>query len=232
MNFQTYLDKAWDDHVSDSEAVELSFTRGLELIESNEELVQLCGLMTHVMGEHLGSWDRGIDWLEQLAKHPKFQSSTETEFSILRSKAVMRIGKNKSIKLDEFSRSDQIRILAVASSALSAHDLSQSKKCFTQAISLAAGGLEKSDPANRSLAVTGNNLACALEEKAHRTPEEIELMILAAQTGRKYWEIAGTWSDVAMAENRLAQTFSKAGDADKALEHAQKCLQIRTENQV
>jgi hypothetical protein len=60
MNFQIYLNKAWNDHADNLPAVELGFSTGLELAETNEELAQLCGLMTHVMGEHLARWDEGI----------------------------------------------------------------------------------------------------------------------------------------------------------------------------
>jgi hypothetical protein len=58
----------------------------------------------------------------------------------------------------------------------------------------------------------------------------MDLMILAAQVGRKYWEIAGSWLEVERAEYRLSQTYLKANNFAKALEHAQTCLEVAQEN--
>lgn len=65
-------------------------------------------------------------------------------------------------------------------------------------------------PAFRALAVTGNNLACTLEEKNHRSLQETELMILASRTARKYWELAGGWLEISRAEYRLAMNYLQA----------------------
>ena len=86
--------------------------------------------------------------------------------------------------------------------------------------------LPKDDPAVRSMAVTGNNLAFALEEKAILSDGETTLMIQAAQAARKYWELAGTWLHVERAEYRLAKTYLKAGNKMKAREHATECLKL------
>jgi hypothetical protein len=51
-------------------------------------------------------------------------------------------------------------------------------------------------------------------------------MILAAETARRWWARAGTWLETERAEYRLAKTWLKAGDAARALQHAQQCLDI------
>jgi hypothetical protein len=79
---------------------------------------------------------------------------------------------------------------------------------------------------HRALAVTGHNIACTLEEKAERNGDERDLMILAAQTSRRHWAIAGTWLETERAEYRLANTWLQAGDLTRAREHAQACLEI------
>ncbi|HEY8708172.1 MAG TPA: hypothetical protein VIM34_09255, partial [Burkholderiaceae bacterium] len=91
-------------------------------------------------------------------------------------------------------------------------------------------GLDAADPMNRALAVTSNNLACTLEHKTHRSTRECELMILAAQAARRYWERAGTWLETERAEYRLAMTWLQAGDPAQAREHAQACLDIVAAN--
>jgi hypothetical protein len=125
------------------------------------------------------------------------------------------------------SASDRIRVGAMAASNLAERDTTRAQRLLQDALELAQrAGLPASDPMNRALAVTGNNLACALEEKAARSAEERALMILAAQTGRRYWELAGTWLETERAEYRLAMTWLQAGDPPRAREHAQACLAI------
>jgi hypothetical protein len=51
-------------------------------------------------------------------------------------------------------------------------------------------------------------------------------MVLAAQTARTYWGIAGTWLQWERAEYRLAKTYLQAANPARSLEHAQKCLEI------
>jgi hypothetical protein len=142
----------------------------------------------------------------------------------------MKLGRDELPDLENFGRSDQIRILAMASSALSERETNRSRQLLLKALDLARLGLEKKDPANRALAVTGNNLACALEEKKSKTPADRELMILAAKTGRGYWEVAGGWLEVSKAEYRLGMTYLEAGDRTKALKHAQICLEMCRDN--
>ena len=113
---------------------------------------------------------------------------------------------------------------------LSGSDTLRANEFLKQALQLAESGLDKKDPANRALAVNGNNLACALEEKQTRTDDEKRLMILAANTGRKYWEFAGTWLEVSRAEYRLAMTYVKALDLTEALKHSQTCIELCKEN--
>ncbi len=124
--------------------------------------------------------------------------------------------------LSRFTLSDQTRILAQAAGMISERgDIVRAKDYFNNSLEIASRGLEKEDPANRALAITGNNLACTLEEKIDRSELETELMILAAKAGRKFWEIAGGPTEVASAEYRLSQSYLQASQIEKSFEHAQ-----------
>jgi hypothetical protein len=230
MNFETYLNQAWKDHATDALRVSNQLATGAGLAETNEHLSQLVGLATHVYGEHLGQWDQGIQFLRTLQSHRFFAKDTETDKAIQRSIAVLELASGQSGDLQAFTEADQIRVWAVAASAVSARDARQAKEFLQRALNLAQAGLDPKDPANRSLAITGNNLACALEEKKSRSAEETALMILAAQTARKYWKVAGTWLEVSRAEYRLAMTYLQSQDLAKALRHAQICLELCYEN--
>lgn len=230
MNFETYLNQSWNDHATQSDKVASEFPNGASLVTSNEELDQFVRLVTHVMGEHLARWNDGVTFLSSLKSHSAFAKGSEAEKSIARSIAALQVGGGQSPDMKAFSLSDQVRILAVASSALADKNSEKSQDLLRQSLNLAETGLDKKDPANRALAVTGNNLACALEEKKSRSKEETELMILASQTGRKYWELAGGWLEVSRAEYRLAMTYIQADDLAKAFRHAQTCVELCRDN--
>jgi tetratricopeptide (TPR) repeat protein len=230
MTFSDFLNQAWSDHASNAEAVADRLNDAVTLLERNDQIPLLANLATHVLGEHLGRWDEGVSFLQRLHEHKCFEQG-ESEKALSRSIAALRLSSGNEAVVDSFSFSDQIRILAVAAAALSAQkQADRAQKYFRQALEKAQLGIPKDDPANRSLAVTGNNLACALEETAERSAAEMQMMILAAETGRKYWEIAGTWKEVLWAEYRLAMTYLKANDLRKAMEHAQTAIEIANEN--
>lgn len=227
MSFEDFLNKAWSEHATQADQVGTRISNSINLIESNEQIVLMAQLVTHVFGEHLAQWENGILTLKQLRNLEFFEQKSEADRAIARSIASLELSAGKDIVLQDFSVSDQIRILTVSASALSAQADSK-KAChfFREALVKAQTGISKDDPANRALAVAGNNLASSLEEKSDRTEQDTELMILAAKTGRQYWEIAGTWKQVFWAEYRLAMTYIKASDLISAFEHAQTCLEL------
>lgn len=230
MAFSDFINKAWNDHASDADGVARRLFEGVALADRPEHIPQLAQIITHVFGEHLGRWDEGISQLHEIKK-AKGYSGNEAEQSVQRSIATLEISSGKRSAIEEFGLSDQIRILATASSTLvGQNSIANAQRYFEQALHIAQSGLAKDDPANRALAVTGNNLASSLEEKTERTEAECKLMILAAQAARKYWEIAGNWLHVERAEYRLANTFIKAGEPELALIHASNCLEISKSN--
>jgi tetratricopeptide (TPR) repeat protein len=231
MTLDRFLKQAWNDHATQSEQVASRLSEAISLVEKNDQIPSLAHLITHVLGEHLGFWDQGIHLLQQLRETPVFDSSSESHTALALSIASLELAGGKRQSVDDLAISHQVRVLAVAALALSAQKKPEKAEALFRA-ALAQGqlGIDRIDPAHRVLAVTGNNLACALEEKVSRTKSETDLMILAAQTGRKYWEIAGSWLEVERAEYRLSQTYLKANDFAKALEHAQTCLQVAHEN--
>ncbi|MBK9324758.1 MAG: hypothetical protein IPM97_17730 [Bdellovibrionaceae bacterium] len=231
MKFDDFLNQAWNDHATQANQVADKLSNGINLIENSEQIPQLAQLITHVFGEHLGRWEDGVHVLNKLKLIPSFEKSSESEKAIIRSVASLELASEKKQSIEDLSASDQIRVLAVAASALSEQKSPEkAHKFFQEALEKAQVGIQKEDPANRALAVAGNNLACSLEEKVDRTSIDTELMILAAKTGRKYWEIAGTWNQVTWAEYRLAMTYLKATDLVQALEHSQTCLELALEN--
>jgi len=232
MTFDEFTKKCWAEHAEDSSGVANRLGDGFGLIEKIEQLAQFAHLSTHVFGEHLGEWQRGIEFLDQLKAISKKQFDLEIEPGILRSIAILKycLIENAEGKEENFYvglvPSEQIRVLASAAGALTAQkQMGRGIAAFHKAVD-AAAGLAKDDPANRALAVGANNLACTLEELSPRSAEETKLMVMAAQVARKYWEIAGTWKEVFWAEYRLSRSFLKADFSSEAVMHSEKCLSI------
>ena len=212
----------WDDHATDAKSVFNRLGEGEKLIVSNENNPVLARLIAHVCGDHLGLWEDGIEKLQKLKLNSHYSNITDSEFAINRLIATLQFYSSELKDLSRFSISDQARILAQAAGMISeSGDIARAKEYFSNSLEIASRGLEKEDPANRALAITGNNFACTLEEKAGRSDLETELMILAAQAGRKFWEIAGGPSEVASAEYRLSQSYLQALQIEKSFEHAQ-----------
>ena len=230
-DFDTFLSQAWTDHATDATAVaERIASQGLGHVSTAAQVPPLAHLAHHVWGEHLGRWRAGLAWFEGLGAHPAIDASGSA--AVRRCEASLRLSEGDASALAGLDKSDRIRVTAMAAGNLGAFDIARSMALLEQALAEAeASGLPATDPVNRSLAATGNNLAATLEEKPQRSAAERELMIRAAQAARHYWAIAGTWLETERAEYRLAMTWVQAGDPAQARRHAQACLEIVQANE-
>ncbi|MEP7102950.1 MAG: hypothetical protein ABI781_20750 [Burkholderiales bacterium] len=231
MDFDTFIGKAWDDHVNVAREVADRLDQGVALVADEPQLNRLMHLGQHVYGEHLAAWHEGVAFLERLKTLPTFAPDGASGQQLRRYVAGLQLAADDGAVLDGLSASDRTRVAAIAASNLAAHDTVRASRLLQEALDLAQrSGLPDGDPMNRSLAITSNTLAGALEEKVDRSADERALMILAAQTARHYWAIAGTWLETERAEYRLANTWLQAGDLARAREHAQACLEIVAAN--
>jgi tetratricopeptide (TPR) repeat protein len=231
---ESLVQQGWSDHERDSAGVLERLGSALGRIVSSAEIPPVAALLTHVAGEHLGRWDDGLALLDRIAALPVHDASNPDGQALARSRAVLLLCSDRRSRAFEIipdSPSARIRVLAVAGSALAGQRrTAEGIALFEEALGLAAYGPDKTDPAARALAVTGNNLAAGLEERPGRTKDEDRLLELASKTARRYWEVAGSWVEVERAEYRLAMTYVALGRGDEALEHAQLALRGCEEN--
>jgi len=231
MDFNTFMSQAWDDHATDARAVAQRLHEGVALVADQPQLARLADLAHHVHGEHLGDWQPGIVFIERLATLPAFVPDGPSGQTLRRCLASLALSAGDDPDLAALPPSDRIRVSALAAGNLAQHDTTFAGRLLRDALDRArASGLPATDPMNRALAVTGNNIACTLEEKPGRSDGERALMILAAQTARHFWAIAGTWLETERAEYRLAMTWLQAADLAQARTHAQNCLEIVAAN--
>ncbi|MBL4848425.1 MAG: hypothetical protein JKY65_23130 [Planctomycetes bacterium] len=236
-----FVSQGWSDHAEDSDGVMNRFPAGIALVSESSDLPGLAGLITHVAGEHLGRWADGLALLERLTGHAVCEEGSSQAQSIARSQAVLRFCEGDlpafeaalsgGQPADQPEASTRARVLAVATGALAGQErLSEAVATFNEALALVKEGVSPEDPVNRALAITSNNLACELEETLDRGAEQDELLELAALSARRFWEVAGTWNNVKVAEYRLAMTYLALGRAELALEHAGKALALAEAN--
>jgi hypothetical protein len=226
MDFDTFMAQAWKDHADQPDVVAQRLREGTALVADEGQLVLLMNLAHHVHGEHLGNWRAGIAFIDGLAELAPYAADGPSGQARARFVVALELSAGSEAGFAGLSISDRIRVGALAAANLGRRDTTRALQLLQEALALAQrAGLAASDPMNRALAVSGNNLAMTLELQPTRSAEERELMILAAQTGRQFWGIAGTWLETERAEYRLAMTWLQAGDRDRAREHARACLQ-------
>ena len=227
MNFDDWLQQAWDEHTQDAARVAARLDEGLDRLADAEQFARLAHLAQHLYGEHLGQWSAGAELLSRWGSHRLCAPESAAARSMPVYRASLALCAGDPAPAAALGCGDHIRALALAAGNLAERDTPRAADLLSQALAAAqAPALPARDAAHRALAVTGNNLACTLEDKVSRSDAERELMILAAQTGRAFWALAGTWLEIERAEYRLAMSWLKAGDSALARQHARQCLAL------
>ncbi len=229
MEFKEYLGNAWSEHGTSADQTAESIDSGIALCRSADDVSSLVHLTTHLYSEHIQRFTEGERKLREIGKS-EYAKGTPAEFAVARAIAAFRLCGGTLDPAEDrmgLTPADLARALAIAASALSVRDSERSEKFLKQALELATSvDLASADGLARSLAIAGNNTAASLEETPMLSEQQKSLMLLAAETGRKYWEIAGTWLEVERAEGRWAQSCLKANRFDEARAHAKLALAI------
>jgi len=231
MTFDAFLQAAWNEHGERPQEIADRLSVSLHVVETPDQLVRFAALVTHVYGEHLGQWERGAGLLDLLRGLPAFDGSGAVIGSLARGIGALRYAGGDRDALKPLTSDDRVSALATAASALAGRgEFAAAVSAYNEAIALASKGLPADSPAVRALAIGGNNLAAALEEKKDRDPHETQGMLAAAEGGLKYWTLAGTWLEVERAEYRLTRSLLQAGEPHRALQSARRCIEICDRN--
>ncbi len=232
MSFDDFIETAWNDHADRAQEVADRLLSSRTVVAAPADIAPFARLVTHVYGEHLGQWDAGVALLNSLRDLPCWDAGAAASGVVERGVAVLRYCGNGDRALDALSAEDRIAVLATASSAfVGRNECKRGLAAFAVAKELANAGLPEGSPAFRALAVGGNNLAAALEEKPDRDATETAGMVNAAEAGVTYWKLAGTWLEEERAYYRLARSLLQAGNPQEAARSAQRCVEICSGNQ-
>lgn len=226
-SFDAFLESAWNDHADRPAEVADRLAASLERVAAASNVVPYARIVTHVFGEHLGEWTRGVDLLASLRSRPAYDGNPASEGVIARGIAALRYASGDGEALDALSREDAIAALATASAAFAGRGaVHRGIAAYERALGMVEDGLPAGSPAARALAVGGNNLAATLEEKPDRDAAEDAAMVRAAQAALAWWKRAGGWLEEERAEYRLAWSLLHARRAEDARAAAERCLAV------
>lgn len=225
--FDAFLEAAWAEHGEQAHSVAQRLTDSTARIARPEQLVRYAALVAHVMGEHLGEWERGRALLRLLHGLPACRDDAAAQAAVARHQAALLYAGGDTPNFDALANDDRVAALAGAAGMLAGrNEWARAIATLDQALHFAEAGLVKGSPALRALAVAGNNMAAALEEKPDRDAHQTRAMLRAAQVGLTYWQRAGTWLEEERAEYRLAKSCLQAGEAAAAVAAALRCLSV------
>ena len=231
MTVDAFVKTSWSDHGDHPHEVAERIATSLHLVQTPEQLAPFARLLTHVYGEHLGRWDRGVELLESLRGQFAAAGSTAAAGPIDLGVAMLRYGNGDASALEALPEVDRVCALASASSALAGRDeFPRAIAAYEQALHTAQGAAAVSPSAMRALAAGGNSLAALLEAKSNRSTSQTQAMLEAAQAALLYWKQVGTWLEEERAEYRLARSRLQAGQSKAAVQSAQRCVAVCERN--
>lgn len=226
MDFDAFINTAWSDHGDHPAEVAERLAASAHVLTAAEHIPRFAALVTHVFGEHLSQFDRGVAVLEALRDVPVYDASGPAASAIARNVATLRYCGGASDALAGLATADRVAALAIASGAFMGQGrFADAIAAYDEAVAAGVDAAQGS-PMARSLAVGGNNLAAALEEKQDRDAFETDAMVRAAECGLKYWKLAGTWLEEERAEYRLTRSLMQAGRPSPAIDHARRCIEV------
>jgi len=230
MTFQEFIEQSWTDHNDHAQDVADRLAAALPTVACPEHVAAYARIVTHVYGEHLGEWARGIALLDALRNVEGFSNAPEVGGLVTRGVATLRYAGGDARSLKHMSDEERAVVLATAASALTGRRaFGRALEAYALAVEL-AGNLPEGTPAFRSLAIAGNNLATALEELPDRDAAQTEGMVAAARGALAFWRLAGTWLEEQRAHYRLARSLLAAGEPDDAVESAMQSARMCLDN--
>jgi hypothetical protein len=231
MSFDDFIKNGSQDHAEQPQALADRLAAGLDRVEAPAQVVPFAHLGAHLFGGHLGQWRAGVDAMRSLRRLPAFEAGTAAAVAVACYEAALRLCSGDRAGLVRLALPDQAAALALAAAALCGRaDFTAALATFGEALQLAATGLRDGSRALRALAVGGNNLAAALEEKGDRSAAETAGMLTAAEAGLIDWRRAGTWLEEERAEYRLAHCHLAASQAPAARASAERCIGVCERN--
>ncbi len=230
MSFKTdidaFINQSWQQHEAQPQQTYTQLEQALSEVEDTNHAERILPLMLHTSIGHLHDPKQFLTSLDKLENGVASQCMVRQ-----RAKTVAQYFVDQTTDhIVDLEDVDQRRVFAQIANELSAmNELEQASIWLAKA----ANGIDSdqtAEPLARSIAITGNNLACQYEELETRSEAQVERMLEAAKLALENWKVAGGWMQEERAEYRLAMSLLKAGNPLQAKVHADRCEVICREN--
>jgi hypothetical protein len=179
MNFKEYLTASWSTHRTDSKKIADEFKENFKLMETEDDVMEMSGLIVHICGEHLGEWNRGIELLRKL----KNNATIKDPSSMNRYVAILTLGNNPNTTIENFSPADQARIYAGTASALASLGGLKNAEKF---LKLADEINSTDNDVKEAILKSGERIASTLQMKNEKNENEVDFMNFAISLTKKY----------------------------------------------
>ncbi|MCA3806492.1 MAG: hypothetical protein IOC32_37385, partial [Burkholderia sp.] len=128
----------WQDHTKQPTTVAARLRERLAFPMGEQDLVELAALATHVFGEHLGDWQAGMGYLDQLMDaHDDVPADSLRRID--RQHAVLERLEDVNASLDRFDADDRVYITALALPAITLQrSVEEAETAFAEAMQLLA----------------------------------------------------------------------------------------------
>ena len=212
MTFDAFLETAWNDHGDRPQEVADRLASSLHVVEAAEHIPPFARLLTHVYGEHLGQWDRGVALLESLRRVPAFDGSAAAAGALDRNIATLRYAGGETSVLESLSAEDRISVLALAASAFSGRNgMKRAIAAYAEALGSPTPDCRRSRrPFARSPSAATTSRRRSRKRRT-ATPPRPKACSSPRRAVLTYWKQAGTWLEEERAEYRLTRSLLQAG---------------------
>lgn len=164
MTLRALIEEGWRDHGDQPEDVAVRLAGALPLLGQPDDYPPFVRLLTHVYGEHLGEWQRGVGLLEASTRLPSFAPATAASAAVRRGVAALRLGGGDRSAVLGLSDADRAHAFASAADALAARgDLPTAIDYLGQALACASAPIPRDHPAIRALAARAQGDDAAFE---------------------------------------------------------------------
>jgi hypothetical protein len=223
-SFDTFLQRAWADHADHPETVALRLRTQTPAPETGQQLGALAQIVVHVCAEHLGEYADARWRLAALAGHALADAAVQATLRV--GTAALTLAEGGQAARPDFTAEETIRSDASAAAICLGRKETGRAMAFLRAARERLAALPGAGASiHRPVAIACNNLTWELHGRGDaRSAEDTEAMLDAAAASKFHWSHAGGWLEVERADYGLALCHASAGNAEQAVEFAQRCL--------
>ena len=114
LTFKDYLTKSLNAPKIEATKIADSIKENFKLMENEDDVMSMAEMIVQICGEKSGEWIKGSELLKKLKNNAPVKDKEQKK----RLAAILNLGNNPNISIDEFSTADQIIIYTKTAEAL------------------------------------------------------------------------------------------------------------------